>query len=189
MVLNRIFKKQTDEEKFVARIQEGDMAASKRLYDENARYLTAVCSRYVSNDEDVKDVMQEAFLHIYSAIGSFHCRGEGSLRGWMARIVLNESISYLRKNNRLNCCDLDTDHIDMTDEVQTERIPTDVIYNAIRELPDGYRTVFNLYVVEQKSHKEIAALLGIKPDTSASQLHKAKAMLAKSLRQYERDNC
>lgn len=183
-----IFKKPTDEQRLVLCAQKGDMRAARHIYDENARYLSAICSRYIQNDEDVRDVMQESFIRIFTAIDSFQYRGDGSLRGWMSRIVLNESLKFLKQKSRLSFCELETDNFNVVDEVPTNDIPTEIIYQAIRELPDGYRTVFNLYVVENKSHKEIAELLGIKADTSASQLHRAKAMLCKKLKKYKLDN-
>lgn len=188
MVFNTIFSKKTEEERLIARVQDGDMVAARQIYDDNARYLSAICSRYIQDDEDVRDVMQESFLRVFSAIGSFRYRGEGSLRGWMSRIVLNESLKFLKRESRLSFIELESDNLSLPDEVPTEGIPDDVIHQAIRELPDGYRAVFNLYVVEEKSHKEIAELLGIKADTSASQLHRAKAMLFRRLKKYKQDN-
>lgn len=187
-MLGALFRKHSNEEQLVSRVKDGDMVAARRLYDENVRYLSAICARYIQNDEDVKDVMQEAFATIFSKTASFEYRGEGSLRAWMARIVLNESLRHLKRSTRLTFTELDTGSVSIPDEVATDGIPADVIHRMIRELPDGYRTVFNLYVIEEKSHKEIAALLGIKPDTSASQLHKAKTMLYKKLIKYKNDN-
>lgn len=74
------------------------------------------------------------------------------------------------------------------DDLITDQIPSEVLHRFIQELPDGYRTVFNLYVIDDKSHKEIAQILGIKQSTSASQLHKAKAMLARKIKQYLNSN-
>lgn len=188
MVFNTIFSKKTEEERLIVRVQDGDMVAARQIYDDNARYLSAICSRYIQDDEDVRDVMQESFLRVFSSIGSFCYRGEGSLRGWMSRIVLNESLKFLKRESRLSFIELESDNLSLPDEVPTEGIPDDVIHQAIRELPDGYRAVFNLYVVEEKSHKEIAELLGIKADTSASQLHRAKAMLFRRLKKYKQNN-
>lgn len=75
-----------------------------------------------------------------------------------------------------------------SDNMETEGIPTEMLYQFIRELPEGYRTVFNLYIIDDKSHKEIASILGIKENTSGSQVHKAKAMLAQKIRQYKTIN-
>ena len=117
-------------------------------------------------------------------------RGEGSLKAWTAKITLNETLKFVRNNSRLPIDSIDDKDINIADgdSMETEDIPTDVLHQFIRELPDGYRTVFNLYVIDDKSHKEIAQLLGIKENTSASQLHKAKSMLALKIKHYRTIN-
>jgi len=167
----------------------GNSRAAEKLYQQYSRYLYAICSRYVSSEEDAKDVMQDAFLKIFSNISHFTYRGEGSLKGWLARIVLNESLKFVRDNGRLTFTEFDDNEADQQiDEPSVEEIPSEVIHRYISELPDGYRMVFNLFVVEGKSHKEIAEMLGIKVNTSASQFFKAKAMLAKRINQYRQEN-
>lgn len=162
-----------------------DRKAMKQLYDRHVGYMTAVCSRYVSADADVSDVLQEAFIKIFAGIGKFVWRGEGSLRAWMTRIVVNESLKFLKKNTRFETVPIESAPGDMADEnPDMDNIPMEVIHDMIRRLPDGYRTVFNLYVFEDKGHKEIAEILGIKENSSASQLHRAKAMLASWVREY-----
>ncbi len=177
--------REDSEEHLLKKVQKGDLAAAESLYRLHARYLSALCSRYLTNDEDIKDVLQDSFLKIFSSIAAFQYRGAGSLRGWMAKITLNETLKFLRSANRLNTVDVDEQQLNVVDDsIETEDIPTDVLHQFVRELPDGYRTVFNLYVIDDKSHKEIAQLLGIRENTSASQLHKAKAILAHKIRQY-----
>lgn len=188
-MLEKLFGQRSEEQQLLEQTKAGSQAAMAALYRRYVRYLSAICSRYVAADEDVKDVLQEAFLRIFSSIGQFQYQGEGSLRAWMARIVLNESLSFVRRAGRMSFSELPSDNFDLTDEEPpAAEVPADVLHRFIRELPDGYRTVFNLYVVEERSHKEIAALLGIKPDTSASQLHKAKQMLAAKVKQYKHAN-
>lgn len=175
------------EETLVYRVQHDDEAAKYQMYKQYVRYLAAVCSRYIGNDEDMKDVLQEAFLKIFGSIKNFRYQGEGSLKGWMSRIVLNESLLWLKRNSQLETVELGRELLDLPDqEPDTEGIPTQEIYRMIRALPDGYRTVFNLYVIEDKSHKEIAEMLGIKESTSASQLHRAKALLAEMITQFRK---
>lgn len=179
-------QKEIDSEELLAElVKKGDEQAVRMLYCRSVRYLTAVCSRYICDGEDVRDVLQEAFLKILASIKSFEYRGDGSLKAWMARITLNETLKFIRNNSRLQFVELKQEEMDKIDEEpDTEGIPPVAIHEMIRELPDGYRTVFNLYVVEGKSHKEIAELLGIKADSSASQLHRAKAMLAEKIKKY-----
>ena len=162
----------------------------KALYDRYAGFLTAVCSRYIENKEDVKDRMQDSFIRIFSSIGSFEYRGEGSLKAWMSRIVINNTLKYIRDNIQKGMISIDEDIPDVPDEEIPEisEIPPSVIQEMIRRLPEGYRTVFNLFVFEGKSHKEIAMLLGIKENSSASQLHRAKALLAGWIREYRQNH-
>ena len=162
----------------------------KALYDRYAGFLTAVCSRYIENKEDVKDLMQDSFIRIFSSIGSFEYRGEGSLKAWMSRIVINNTLKYIRDNIQKGMISIDEDIPDVPDEEIPEisEIPPSVIQEMIRRLPEGYRTVFNLFVFDGKSHKEIAMLLGIKENSSASQLHRAKALLAGWIREYRQNH-
>ena len=173
-----------NEELLLNLVRKGDEQAMRILYCRNIRYLSAVCSRYIYEEEDIKDVLQDAFLKIFASIKSFEYRVEGSLKGWMTKITLNETLTFIKNNSRLQFVELKQEEIDKIEEPNTEGIPPAVIHSMIRELPDGYRTIFNLYVIEGKSHKEIAELLGIKPDSSASQLHRAKAMLAEKIKKY-----
>ena len=155
----------------------------KMLYDRYVGYLTAVCARYIPDDDDMKDILQEAFVKIFRTMGSFTWRGEGSLKAWMSKIVVNDSLKALRRKKPLPLSETLPEPID-EEEPAFADVPLDVIQGMIRQLPDGYRTVFNLFVFEDKSHREIASLLGIKENSSASQLHHAKAMLARWIKDY-----
>lgn len=171
------------EDILVEKARSGDTSAQKAIYSRHVRYLAAVCSRYIINPEDVRDVLQESFLKIFSSLDLFEFRGEGSLRAWMCRIVLNKTMNFMQRNGRIRFTDLAQAEEPATDDgPELDNIPAEIIHQAIRELPDGYRTVFNLYVVEEKSHREIAQLLNIKESTSASQLHRAKMALASRLK-------
>lgn len=184
------FRKETEEERWLRKALDGDNTATEWIYRRHVRYLSALCSRYITEDEDIKDVLQESFIKIFTFLDSFTYRGEGSLKAWMAKITLNETLKFVRNNSRLPIDSIDDKDMNIADgdSMETEDIPTDVLHQLIRELPDGYRTVFNLYVIDDKSHKEIAQLLGIKENTSASQLHKAKSMLAQKIKHYRTIN-
>ena len=163
----------------------GQASAMDELYAQYANTLTSVCYRYITNDEDLKDVLQESFIKIFTRISSFECRGKGSLLAWMSRIVVNESLMFLRQRSN-DPLILDTDLPDLPNEdPDTDELTPEVMVQLLRRLPEGYRKVLNLYVIEGKSHKEIAELLGIKPDSSASQLHRAKNMLAHIIKEYK----
>lgn len=184
------FRKETEEERCLRKALDGDNTATEWIYRKHVRYLSALCSRYITEDEDIKDVLQESFIKIFTSLDSFKYSGEGSLKAWIAKITLNETLKFVRNNSRLPIDSIDDKDTNIADgdSMETEDIPTDVLHQFIRELPDGYRTVFNLYVIDDKSHKEIAQLLGIKENTSASQLHKAKSMLAQKIKHYRTIN-
>ncbi len=174
-----------NEEQLLNLVKQGDPMAMRTVYATYVRYLAAICSRYIINDEDVKDVLQDSFLKIFSSITSFEYRGKGSLKGWITRITVNETLKFLQKNNRFEFVEISEQEHDKPDEEpDVDALPSSVLFQLIRELPDGYRTIFNLYVIENKSHKEIAKLLDIKESTSASQLHRAKSLLATKIRRY-----
>lgn len=177
---------ETDNElQLLCLVKQGNAMAMKTVYSTYIRYLAAICSRYIVNNEDVKDVLQDSFLKIFSGIASFEYRGRGSLKGWITKITVNETLKFLQKNNRFEFVEISEQEHDKPDEEpDVDALPSSVLFNLIRELPDGYRTIFNLYVIENKSHKEIAKLLDIKESTSASQLHRAKSLLATKIRQY-----
>ena len=155
----------------------------KVLYGRYAGYLTAVCARYIPDDDEVKDILQEAFIKIFQSMDRFSWRGEGSLKAWMTRIVVNDALKSLRRKKPRPLSEALSNRAE-EEEPAFAAVPLPVIQQMIRKLPDGYRTVFNLYVFEDKSHKEIASLLGIKENSSASQLHHAKALLGRWIKEY-----
>ena len=180
----------SDSEKSIAEgIRKGNNHAMRDFYASYGGLLTAVCSRYVADDDDVKDVIQESLLSIISNINTFEYHGKGSLRAWATRIVVNHALGFLRNKKRTLSLFVDNpqDIADVEDDDSPPdigNIPAGVVTDMIRQLPEGYRMVFNLYVIDGKSHKEISRLLGIKEDSSASQLHRAKAILAKKITEY-----
>ena len=178
-----------EEQRLVKRLQEGDKTAAREFYTRYGGSLAGVCVRYIADEEDVKDVIQNALVHIFSHITDFKYRGKGSLEAWVVRIAVNESLKFLRTKDQHELLQPDYDIVDESDDDLSVRdIPPDIIRQMLNRLPTGYRTVLNLYVFEGKSHKEIATLLGIKKDSSASQFHKAKKMLAQMIRKYNNNN-
>ena len=168
-------------------VRSGDASGMRAFYERYVGFLTAVCSRYVPDRAAVKDILQEVFVKAFDRIGSFEYRGEGSVKAWMHRIVVNDSLKFLRANGKMKYVD---DLPDVEDEQMDclPDVPVAVLAEMIKSLPDGYRTVFNLFVFEKKSHREIAELLGIKEDSSASQFFRARAMLAKKIKEYVKKN-
>jgi RNA polymerase sigma-70 factor (ECF subfamily) len=144
-----------------------------------------VASRYLGSGDSVKDLLQDVFIKVFDRFGSYRYKGEGSLKAWLSRIVVNDALHVLRKSDRL----LPVENLPEPpgdEDPDVEDVPLNVLHDMIARLPDGYRTVFNLYVFEQKKHKDIAAMLGIKENSSASQLLRAKALLAKELKEYRK---
>ena len=179
-----------EEQRLVKRLQEGDKTAAREFYSLYADRLAGVCSRYITDEEDLKDVFQNALVHIFSHIADFEYRGVGSLQAWTTRVMVNESLRFLRTKKQHEIVQLDNvavDEID-DDDPSISDIPPDTIRQMLSSLPTGYRTVLNLFFFEDMSHQEIAQLLDIKKDTSASQLHKAKKLLLKMIKKYNEDN-
>jgi len=163
----------------------GDDRFMRLLYDRYVGCLAAVCGRYIGDEDDRKDILQEAFIKIFTSIGRFEHRGEGSLKAWIIRITANEAIKFLRRNATYKFIEYEETLPDVEEEPEVDGVPDGVINDMILTLPSGYRTVFNLYVFGNKSHKEIAQMLGIGESSSASQFLRAKAQLAKRMREYK----
>lgn len=170
--------------------RDGDRKAAKSIYEAHIGYLTAVCSRYLADDEDVRDVLQESFVKIFSSLDKFRYMGKGSLRAWMTRIVVNDALKFLRSSDRHPAVEFKDNVPDTADEdedADVTAVPPEEMQRMIRSLPVPYRTVFNLYVFQRMSHKEIAASLGMASGTSASCLHRAKSMLVKMVNEYKHE--
>lgn len=171
------------ESELLQQIKNGDRSAMQELYCQNIGFAMAVGLRYLSNRDDVKDVVQDSFVKVLASIKTFEYRGEGSLKAWILRIVANEAVTFLKNNSKFTFVD------EIPDEPEEKvpdvgNIPPKELTRLIGELPDGYRLVLNMYVFEQKSHKEIAETLGIKEASSASQYLRAKKLLGKKINDY-----
>lgn len=171
------------EKELLQSINAGNRLAMRDLYNRYSGYAMAVGRRYMGNEAAVEDVLQDSFVKIFANMGAFEYRGEGSLKAWVLRVVTNEALNWLRKEHRFAMVETVPDVADEGD-IDADEVPMEVIMQFIEQLPVGYRTVFNLFVFEQKSHKEIAGLLGIKENSSASQYFRAKNMLAKMIKEY-----
>lgn len=176
-----------DETELSDRCRCQDNVARKEFYERYAGQMMAICYRYVGDRELAQDLLHDGFLKAFGSFDKFTYRGEGSLKAWLSRIMVNTSLEFLRKNDTLHqtlTLEEIPDMISDEKPEELERIPQRVLMDLIGELPAGYRTVFNLYVFEEKSHKEIAGILGINEKSSASQLFRAKALLAKKVTEY-----
>ena len=175
-----------DERRLVRDIIKGNRVAMQELYNLTVRKMTAVCSRYVIDQNDVNDVLQESYLKVFSGIGAFTSHDGGSLVAWVRRIVVNESLQLLRRKKLLNqLVSLDDvedepEDLNVTEQVTNYVSSIDIgnLMELVQQLPDGYRTIFNLYAIEKLPHSKIATMLGISEGTSASQYHRARKQLA-----------
>ena len=170
-------------------IHSGDRRALRRFYDRYAGYAMAVALRYMADSERAKDVVQDSFVKMLTSVGRFEYRGEGSLKAWAMRIVVNESITALRHTIPtvdITVASREVEPMNGDEPPDVERVPPDVLTTLIGQLPTGYRTVLNLFVFERKSHAEIGQLLGIKKDSSASQFTRAKVLLGRKINDYLR---
>lgn len=175
------------EERLVCDIKNGDRAAMRRLYDLYSGYIMAIVMRYVPDKDDVPDVVQEAFIKIFTSIGQYEYRGEGTLKMWLSRVTANEALGFLRRKGNITFTDNIPDE-PIDDEPDISQITNEALTEMIASLPEGYRVVLNLYVFGQMTHKEIADELGITPSTSASQYYHAKKMLADKIKEYNKRN-
>ena len=175
------------EQELLEALRRRDSAGTRAFYDRYAGYLTAVALRYVPDRSAVKDILQDAFIRMFDAIDRFEYRGEGSLKAWASRIVVNGALRSLRGKGKFDFVD-DLPDVPEEEDIPVQSVPAPVLQKMIQELPDGYRTVFNLFVFEKKSHREIAGLLGIKENSSASQFLRARAQLAREIKAYWKEH-
>lgn len=183
------------EEQLLQHICQGDRGAQRRLYERFAPMAMAQAMRYVADRQAACDVLQESFVKILTAVRSFEYRGEGGLRRWVMSIVSHEAVNWLRErskyemrgNGGMVARGYDDSIADdpPDEEPDVGSVPMDTLQHMIEQLPEGYRTVFCLYVFDEMSHKEIARTLGIKENSSASQFLRAKRLLAKMIKNYQ----
>ncbi|TGE14741.1 RNA polymerase sigma factor [Hymenobacter elongatus] len=171
---------QLTETDLLAECRRGNPRAQKVLYDRLSPGMLSVCLRYLRHPEDAEEALVLGFVKVFRALAQY--RGEGSFRGWVRRVMINEALGQLRRRQPLHL-DIDECHdgVATITAAAESNLDTADLLRLIQALPAGYRTVFNLYAVEGYSHAEIAALLGISEGTSKSQLSKARALLQRQL--------
>ncbi|MPR33794.1 RNA polymerase sigma factor [Salmonirosea aquatica] len=181
----RILPLYTQEAQLVKALRKADPKAQRMLYDKYASRMLGVCMRYVGDQMTAEDILVEGFMKVFDKIEQF--KSEGSFEGWMRRIMVNESLGYLRQRKRLQeDTILDEAHGIVDDTALADQsLEASEMMDMIETLPTGYRTVFNLYAIEGYSHAEIADMLGITESTSKSQLHRARALLQQLVKNWE----
>lgn len=143
--------------------------------------MYAVCLRYSKDEDQAKDLLQEGFIKLFNNLANY--RGDGSFEGWIRRIFVNTSIENYRKEQRRGFS-VEVEDVEGELKVDTtsfQKFGYEELMKKVQALPLGYRTVFNMYVIEGYSHKEIAEQLGVTESTSKTQLHKARLLLQKSV--------
>ena len=164
----------------IALCLKGDRSAQQQLYNLYAKAMYNICYRMTNDGDEAADVLQESFISAFNNLSSY--RGTASFGAWLKRIVVNKSINHLR-SRKMNIVPIDDMDIASESEVRDEDLYMDIgrIRTAIDQLPDGYRVVFSLYLLEGYDHKEISEILGITESTSKSQYNRAKAKLKQIL--------
>lgn len=165
------------EQELIQKCKKRDRRAEKLFFDRYSPKMYGVCLRYMRNREDAEDVMIEGLFRGLDKLDSF--KGQGSFEGWIRRIVVNQALMALRKRHNFKLT-VDVSNIEIKSQLTVEdTLAADDILSLLNQLPMGYRTVFNLYVIEGFKHREIADIMGISINTSKSQLILAKKKLRK----------
>jgi len=170
-----------EEQELIKRCVKKDIRAQRQLYDKYAPLMMSVCMRYVGNRETAEDVLQDGFIKLFAKINTY--TGAGSFIGWMRRIFANTALEHLRRNDVFK---FSTDineafYIESKDESAIDKISAEELMQCISELPQGFRTVFNMFAIEGYSHSEIAEQLGIQEGTSRSQYARARGILQQKI--------
>jgi len=167
-----------NEKELIKRCIEHDRHAQEFLFNQHYKNLYVIAMRYLSDHHDAEDAIIQSFVRIFKSLNSFTHTGQGSLGKWIRTILINESIRLLKKRNLIQFNE-DVRYLEMqhTDPNGLQQMQASDIIRMIEQLPTGYRTVFNLFVIEGYSHKEIAGMLNISENTSKTQLKKARHQL------------
>jgi len=177
----------SDLEQLIRGCQEGKREAQKALFERYFEQMLAVCLRYTGNQADAEDLVQDGFIHLFKHIRDF--RREGAFEGWMRRIFVTQSLMFCRKKKPTSLPPEDILHDPWEEDDSAKRSPDlNHLLRLLLELPEGYRNVFNLYVLDEYSHKEIADMLNISEGTSKSQLSRARKMLQEKIEAEEHKN-
>lgn len=158
----------------------GDEKAFKAIYDKLAGKMYSLCLRYAGNSYDANDFFQEGIIRVYKNLSGF--KGSGSFEGWARKIFVNTCLDMLKNKQKTVFDQLSEDMQLTSSPIQgLEKLSQSELLKMIQQLPNGYRTIVNLYLVEEYNHKQIAEMLGISEGTSKSQLSRAKTILQRSI--------
>jgi len=172
----------TREADWIEGAKRGDRKAQKAIYDSLSRKMFAVCLRYMGDRDSAEDILQDGFVTLFSKIDSYS--GAGSFEGWVRKIFVNTALMSLRKKDALK----NTEDVEVVRNIGSgepsaiQKIGYQELIDMIATLPPGFRTVFNMYVIEGYAHKDIAEALGISETTSRSQLQRARMLLQSKIK-------
>ncbi len=173
-------RKSTGEQLLIEGCRNKHPKSQRDLYEKFSGKLFAVCVRYIKEETEAEDVLVKGFMKIFDKIDQF--QGEGSFEGWMRRIMVNESLQYIRQNKNVHMqVDIEKACYEVNIEAIESQLAADDLLSLIGKLPIGYRTIFNLYAIEGYTHQEIADMLQISVNTSKSQLSRARATIQRDL--------
>ena len=170
-----------DDATLIKECVKGNAKAQRFLFEKFAPKMLTVCIRYAKNKSDAEDVLQDAFIKVFNKISEF--KNEGSLEGWIRRIMVNTSLDQIRKNSKFsNDTDLEAVSYKLENNDFTfENLVSEDLLKLINSMPNGYRVVFNMFAIEGYSHQEIASTLGVTENTSKSQYLRARSFLKNEL--------
>lgn len=173
-----------DDQALVKKCIEGDVRAQRMLFDKFAPKMLGVCMRYAKNTEQAEDILQDGFVKVFTKLT--HYSGNGSLEGWVRRIIVNTALDDIRRNVKFqkNVPVEDVDYMLELDGHIIDGLAADDLLEIINDMPDGYRIVFNMFAIEGYSHKDIAMQLNISENTSKSQYSRARAYLKTKLEEH-----
>lgn len=163
----------------IAECKKGESKAQKQLYEKYAPAMMSICLRYVRHKETARDLMHDGFITLFTKIHTYS--GTGLFSAWVKKIFVNTALEYLRSNDVLKFSTNieDVHDIQQPDISALDQLSADELLECITKLPDGYRTIFNMYAIEGYSHTEISQILKIQEGTSRSQYARARQLLQK----------
>jgi RNA polymerase sigma factor (sigma-70 family) len=179
-----IIKKSSTTESLINGCKHGQRQAQREVYEKLSPKMLGLCRRYIKDANEAESVMITGFLKVFDKINQFS--GQGSFEGWVRRIMVNESLLYIRKNKGMYIeVDIEYANLEPNYDLASGQLQVEDLLRLVNSLPVGYRTVFNMYAIEGYSHQEIAKRLQISENTSKSQLSRARKMLQKQLMEKE----
>jgi RNA polymerase sigma-70 factor (ECF subfamily) len=173
-------------DELIIQCKKQDARAQEELYKRYSGILFSICLRYSPNYSEAQDSLQDSFLTIFKKVDQY--KGKGSFEGWIKRITVNTVLQKYRRKSVFSIAREDQIVDEIEVEVEDDGVPLDFLLKIIQELPDRYRLVFTMYVMDDYAHKDIAEMLGISDGTSKSNLARARIILKTKIEDYKSAN-